>query len=94
MAELPVGAQIAPANPLLAFDPTPAQLVELLATLGRDCIEQIVEGTIALLDAIDGDTDLELVRSEDDITDYDSRSLRGAFGPGCEISDAGEYGEP
>ena len=94
MAELPVRAHFAPANPLLAFDPTPAQLVELLATLGRECIEQVVEGTIALLDLIDGDTDREGGWSEDDISDDMSLHMRRAFGPGCEMSDAGEYSQP
>lgn len=92
MATLPVGAQSAPANPLLAFDHSPTQLVELLSLLDRQRIEEIAEATIALLDMIDGDPDLEQDWSEDGITDEMSRVLRKAFGPGCEMSDAGEWG--
>jgi len=84
-------------NPL-TFTLTPgmapaAPLMRLLSRFDRDKVEAFAEISVAMLDLIDGDADLE----EDDpqgACDEDeiSTNLTAQWGegPGCEISDAGE----
>lgn len=68
-----------------------SQAAALFARFDRDTIASAVEVLVNLLDVLDGDADREGGWTEDDITDATSRNLRGAFGPGCVMSDAGEY---
>jgi hypothetical protein len=88
MATGPLRADSAYENPLHSF------LVELVKVLDPQSLDAVAEAAIARLDLLDGDTDREGGWTEDDITDDMSRHLRGAFGPGCEMSDPGEYAEP
>lgn len=94
MATAPLGAESASANPL-AFTLSPgmapaAPLMRMLARFDRPKVEAFAEISIALLDLIDGDPDLEDSHedgqcSEDEI----STNLHAQWGggPGCEISD-------
>lgn len=63
-----------------------APLMRLLSRFDRAKVEAFAEISVALLDLIDGDADMETEALEDDFTpmhaDID-------FGPGCPISDAG-----
>lgn len=87
MATNPLRAESARANPLHSA----AALMQMLTSFGRNEVEALVEASIAYLDLVDGDPDIEGECSEDDITDRMAWQLRRIFGPGCEISDAGEY---
>lgn len=72
---------------------TSSPLVAFLSKCNRATVEAVAEISIALLDDQDGDCDIEGDRCEDDITDAFSQLLKGAFGPGCEMSDPGEYSD-
>lgn len=63
-----------------------------LALLDRSAIEAQIEAMIALLDAMDGDPDLEEDDpcgqiDEDDFNTMTSGWYHGNRGPGCELSD-------
>jgi len=74
-------------------DPRVARLMRVVGHFERDQIEQAVDSLIALLDAADGDPDVEPngdeldgTYAEDDFVTHSTTDI----GAGCPISDAGE----
>lgn len=64
------------------FHPTRAPRVRrLLSALSPDEIGEAIEALIARLDALDGDTDVEITGTEDDFVQHPTD------GPGCPVSD-------
>lgn len=94
MATAPLGAESVPANPL-SFTLSPGMapatpIMRMLARFDRPKVEAFAEISIALLDLIDGDPDLEDSDedgqcSEDEIST--NLHAQWAGGAGCEISD-------
>lgn len=85
----PITAASLCASPVRAF----------LSQFDRAMLERFVEAGIALLDAIDGDADLELNGdehdhngAEDDFVDWRAGASHDGIGPGCPIADPG--GDP
>lgn len=63
-----------------------APLMHLLARFDRQKVEAFAEVSIALLDLLDGDPDLDGQNTEDEISVFASKP---SYGAGCEISDPG-----
>ncbi len=101
MATRALGAESALANPLqFALSPsrTPvAPLLRLLSRFDRHKVEAFIELSIAMLDLIDGDPDLE---EDDPAGQCDEDGVNTAYerardtGAGCPWSDPGEYEHP
>lgn len=101
MATHPLGAESVPSNPLQftlspSFAPA-APLLRLLSRFDREKVEAFAEISIAMLDLIDGDPDLE---DDDPSGQCDEDEVNTAYGlaedigAGCPIGDPGEYPEP
>lgn len=98
MATHALGVESVPSNPLqfpLSPNCTPVTpLLQLLSRLDRKKVEAFVEVSIAMLDLIDGDPDIE---EDDPSGQCDEDEVNTGFeiareaGAGCPIADPGEY---